>query len=59
MSELRLFMSIDYEIESASQDVEEIVDEVMRTEARRFAAAVSDELERRGLDDIQVRVRGD
>lgn len=57
--ELHLSLALDYEIDGLSQKDAAIVDEAVREQARRLAAALADDLEERGVEGVRVRIEGD
>lgn len=57
--ELRLSLSLDYEIDGLEQEDQEVVDDAVRIHIRRLAAALADDLEERGVEGVRIRVEGD
>jgi hypothetical protein len=47
-------MTIDYEVDETTPEVEAHLDEVIAEEARKFTAAITDRLEAEGIEDVQI-----
>jgi len=47
-------MTIDYEVDETTPEVEAYLDEVIAEEARKFTASLSDRLEAEGIEDVQI-----
>lgn len=58
--ELNLALALDYKIDGLDdEEALDIVDEAVREQARRLAAALADDLESRGVEGIRIRIEGD